>query len=203
MPLLLEYFVPGFIFMKVFNFLISKKSGSNLVLGSVVISYLMKAVSSSSHRFVFSKSVFSWDERVVILSVFAVVLSVICVAIFESKSARNLSLNINNKTLHDDIWNDIINYKDGTSLRVVCDDSVYTGILVCHEEKGTDSWFVIKDYIVEEPNRKYTSKKFTFKARLAINMKNVKRVELYYGEHIPTFIEKSIHKFENVFKRNK
>ena len=52
-----------------------------------------------------------------------------------------------------------------------------------HEENGTDSWFVLEDYIVEEEGEKYYSEEMSFPSKLALNLKNVKRIELYYGNN--------------------
>lgn len=126
-----------------------------------------------------------WGERVIILSIFALIASVVCIFISELPLVNKIFLKINYKSIHNDIWNDIIDYKNGTSLRIICNDAIYTGILVAHEEKGTDSWFVLRDYMVSENEITYASENMTFKSQVAINLKNVKRVELYYGEQEP------------------
>ncbi len=94
---------------------------------------------------------------------------------------NKITLGINHKSTHDDIWQDIIDYKNGTTLRFICNDAIYTGILIEHEEKGNDSWFILENYIVEEDNTYYKSDEIGNNCRIAINLKNVKRVELYYG----------------------
>lgn len=88
---------------------------------------------------------------------------------------------INHKSLHDDIWQDVIDYKNGTTLRMFIGDNIYTGILVGHEEKGSESWFVLEDYIVESSDGTYNSENIKIPHRIAINMKNIDRIELFYG----------------------
>ena len=56
-------------------------------------------------------------------------------------------MTINNKSLHDDILTDVINYRDGTTMRIVCDDAKYIGRLIGHEEKGKDSLYLLKGHL--------------------------------------------------------
>ena len=46
---------------------------------------------------------FSWNSRVIILSVFAIVLSIIIVFVTEIKCVNKILLHINNKSIHDDL----------------------------------------------------------------------------------------------------
>ena len=63
----------------------------------------------------------------------------------------------------------------------MCNDgTIYCGKLRFHEEKGLDSWFVLEDYIIEEDDSSYGSEGISFPTKLAVNLKNVKRIELFY-----------------------
>lgn len=197
LPVILEYFIPGFIFISVFQYFTSRNNSSYKVIGSVVISYLLKALCSIGHQYIMAQRVFTWGERVIVLTIFALLTSLFCVFISELHFVNKVFLIINHKSIHNDIWNDIIDYKNGTSLRIICNDAIYTGILVGHEEKGADSWFVIKDYIVEENGATYASESMEFKSKLAINLKNIKRVELFYGEPVMSLWEKVINWFKH------
>lgn len=115
--------------------------------------------------------------------------------ISEIKFVNRILLHINNKSLHDDIWQDIIDYRNGTTLRFICGDTIYIGTLVIHEERGNDSWFVLDDYIVEEKNSKYKAEDMNFRSRIAINLRDVDRVELYYGDKKESWISK----IKNIF----
>lgn len=181
LPYILEYFIPGFIFIRIFQILSSRKTSDYQMILSVVISYILKAVCSIGHEYIYSDVIFSWSWRVVILSVLAVVSSVVLVVITEWKRVNDLILKVNHKSIHDDIWHDVVDYKNGTTLRVVCNDATYTGVLVGHEEKGNESWFVLEDYIVKEGDITYKSSDMQCSSRLALNLNDVKRVELFYG----------------------
>lgn len=135
-----------------------------------------------SHVYIMKNKSFIWSERVIILASFAVISSIILAIISECKFVNRLFMKINYKSIHNDIWQDTIDYENGTTLKITCNDGVYTGILVAHEENGNDSWFVLEEYTVEEENSEYESNDIPYKCRLAINLKNVNRIELFYGE---------------------
>lgn len=156
----------------------------------MVISYVLKAICSIGHEYILIDKTFSWNRRVIILSVFAVILSIILVFITEIKFINKILLHINNKSIHDDIWQDIIDYKNGTTLRFICGDKIYIGVLVEHEEKDNDSWFILEDFIVEEKDNYYKAEDMSCHARMAVNLKNVDRIELYYGESKKSWINK-------------
>lgn len=144
----------------------------------------MKAICSIGHNFILQDTVFSWDKRVIILSLLAILLSVFLVIITELKSVNRLLSYINHKSIHNDIWQDVIDYKNGTTLRLICDNAIYTGVLLIHEEKGNESWFILEDYIVEEDNTEYKAEDNPYPTRLAVNLKDVKRIELFYAKEI-------------------
>lgn len=155
----------------------------------MAISYVLKAICSICHEYVFSDIIFSWSRRVIILSLLAIVLSLVSIFITEIKFVNKILLHINNKSIHDDIWQDIIDYRNGTTLRFICGNTIYIGVLVGHEEKGNDSWFILEDFIVDGKDENYEAKDMNCHAKLAINLKNVDRVELYYGEKKKSWID--------------
>lgn len=146
---------------------------------------------------------FIWSERVIILVGAAVLFSIIFALISERKFVNTLFMKINNKSIHNDIWQDTIDYKNGTTLKMICDSGTYTGILVTHEEKGNDSWFIIEDYIVEEVDEEYASKDIPYNSRLAINLKKVNRIELFYGDEKDSKMYELISKILLRFKLKK
>lgn len=89
---------------------------------------------------------------------------------------------LNNKSLHDNIWDDVIDYKNGTTVRAICNDVEYVGYLEYHEEKGNDSWMVLRDYIIYEDEEYRDAADFEYPSRIAIKMGDIKRLELYYAE---------------------
>lgn len=160
----------------------SRKISSQFLWQSIVISYILKAVCSILHTKIFVNITFSWSGRVLVITVIAIALSVAAILLSESTKVKYLLSRINHKTTHDDIWLDVIDYT-GTTIRCICNDgSVYSGTLTLHEEKGIDSWFILENYIVEEIDGSYESERIDYPSRLAVNLRNVKRIELYYSK---------------------
>lgn len=198
LPIILEYFIPGFIFIRIFQLLTSRKDSTYQLIISVAISYILKAVCSICHEYFLTDISFSWNWRVLILSLLSIISSIAFVFISEIKFVNRILLYINNKSIHDDIWQDVIDYKNGTTLRFICGDTTYIGTLVIHEERGNDSWFVLDDYIVEEKDIKYKAEDMNFRSRIAINLRDVDRVELYYGDAKESWISK----IKSIFIKN-
>jgi hypothetical protein len=181
---ILEYFVPGFIFITFFNKLTSRNGDKSYqVIWFIIMSFLIKQFFIVLHGYIFISRSFSLGERVLICSFGALLLSIACVYISERKWFNRFMIFINNKSVHSDIWHDIIDYDNGTALRIVCDKEniIYSGTLDCHEEKGNDSWFVLKDYVIEYIDGKSVdSRKISSNTKIAVNLKSVDRIELYY-----------------------
>lgn len=155
-----------------------------MMLGSVVCSYILKSLCAFVHCFIFKDISFGLKYRVLILSVVSIIVAIFCVIIYELPLTKNIFMTINNKSLHDDILADVINYRDGTTIRIVCDDAKYIGKLIGHEEKGKDSLYLLKDYIIEENDCTYDSKNVKQESIIAVNLEKANRIELYYNEHV-------------------
>lgn len=181
-PVFLEYLVPGFVLIIVFTYMTSKKTPDYIIAESIGISYILKSLCSCLHQIFFKGIIFPWYVRAIILCALALVVAIILIFAVESNVFKSLCLRIGNKTLHDDVWPDVIDYKRGTTLRMICDDVTYIGVLAYHEERGNDSWFVLDKYIIEENNQTYKAENVGYDSRIAINIRDVKRVELYYGK---------------------
>ena len=97
MPLLLEFLVPGFIFMTMFNYFTSSKI-EHSILWSVAISYILKALCSFLHEFIFKDVIFKWNERVIILVLISIILTIILIRFYESEWLHKIFKFINFKT---------------------------------------------------------------------------------------------------------
>lgn len=178
--MILEYFIPGYVFIIIFTFFTSRKTSTPFLWQSIVISYILKALLSILHTKFLTNIIFSWSKRILILILVSIILSFFTIFLSESKKVKEWISKINHKTPHEDVWLDIIDYS-GTTIRCVCNDgTIYCGKLRFHEEKGLDSWFVLEDYIIEEDDSSYGSEGISFPTKLAVNLKNVKRIELFY-----------------------
>ena len=170
--MVLQYFVPGFIFLYVFHFFTSGNNNfsSDSIIFDIVISYLLKSFFDCTPL----------KDNIPILCLFSLILSIISVKISNTKFLKNIFSKINHKTVFEDIWLNVIDYDAGTSLKFIYQDGTYIiGILLYHEEKGIDSWFILGDYIIHEQNEEYDSSTYDYSSKIAINLKDVKRVEIF------------------------
>ena len=179
LSLIIEFFVPGLIFVTSFQFFTSKKISKYNVLYSIGISYILKAIFSILHKSIFIYKNFQWSERAIILCIVAFLLSIVFVIASETNIVKKILTKINHKAVHDDIWLDVIDYKNGTTLKIDTNNGSYIGVLFAHEEKGTDSWFILEDYHIEEDEYEYNGSDLNKNAKIAINLKDVKHIEIF------------------------
>ena len=181
--------MPGFLFITLYQYQTSRKFKhvGYIAISCVIASYIIKNILILSHQLILHSIVFEKYAKIIIECVFAFLLSSLCVAITESKPFNKVYSWLNHKSIHEDIWRDVIDYKLGTTLIIYCNNETvsYTGKLWTHEEKGLESWFVLKDYIINYINKdeKINSRDIPLKTTIAINLKNIDRIELYYNNN--------------------
>ena len=182
-PAFCEYLVPGFIFIILFQYFTSRKIKKYIIGVSIAISYFLRALCLLFIQIFFYFShieINDWYIRAILLCLVSVSLSLLCIKISESESFSNWFFKVNYKTQHDDIWSDIIDYKNGTTLRIYCTNRIYTGRLHLYEEKGKDSWLCLSDYLIEENGKTYDSEDMGYPAKLAIRFSDIEYIELFY-----------------------
>lgn len=151
-PLILQYLVPGFVSLSIFQFFASKKfkeSQSRIII-SAVVSYVLLAITEPFfYKLAFLNSV---KYSVLVKSGAAIILgsisAIICACVFRAKCFSNFLVLFFNKTPNDDIWMDIIEFKQGSNLKIYERGKKYyiTGHHYVNEEKGNDSWFAVSAY---------------------------------------------------------
>lgn len=103
LPLILEYFIPGFLAIEFYDFLITKKDNDHLIFESVAISYIVKMLYHLLHSFLFQDLQVDLGFRMLILSATSLIGSVILVKFRESNCAGKMLSKINHKTVHTNI----------------------------------------------------------------------------------------------------
>ncbi len=149
MPLILQYIVPGYISIVVFNFALSKKINikDTLIAGCVVSYSLLSMVSLIRIRW------FHWiPDTAIINSGLSILIGIIVVCLIailsQRKWFRKLTVKLFHKTLNNDIWRDILDLENGSNLKVYLKDKEYyiIGHHKNHEEKGDDSWLALSAF---------------------------------------------------------
>lgn len=150
-PVILLYFVPGFLCLLIYTYLCSKKieSAFFLIL-SCVLSYVLVVLTTAICSF----NSLAWVlNNVFYTAAFAIVIGVILSAIistiFLRKGFNTYMLNHFHKTTHTDIWRDILDFENGSNLIIAVKNQDYAilGHYRFHEEKGKDSWVAVSGYI--------------------------------------------------------
>lgn len=174
-----------------FCFFNSKKiTNFNLTLiWSVVISYIVKSIVNIADNLILkSNQLLPWSEFLCTILV-AVIICLLANYIYNSRFFKKHIEKFNHKSFNDDIWEDIVDYELGTAFKVFLkDNTIYVGTIIVIEEKGKDSWFALKDYIVIHPDeREYDSENADMPTTVAISFSEVKRIELYYKKNTAIF----------------
>lgn len=146
-PNILQYFVPGVIFIMIIRSLSFKRFAENYtIVFSCVISYLFVSLIGMINELKIKSE--SLKEPIVISGIavlIAILLAFFLSIIFNSKCFKDFTLKYFHKTLYDDIWQDVFDFKNGTNLKVYIKDKEYyiMGHYRFSEEKGEESWMAL------------------------------------------------------------
>ncbi len=185
-PDLINLFLSGFIFMYTYNWLNNKKTDvSILTIGSLFISFLVKSFYSACHSFIFPDIKINDSVKVFIFSITGFLLALFCTYLKKTKLFTKLLYSINNKSINDDIFDDIIDYDKKTMIKVYIksSDIYYIGRFSFREENGINSWISLIEYYCVDKN---TNKKIFdpeqggLNSSVAINLGNIERMEIIY-----------------------
>lgn len=185
-PDLINLFLSGFIFMYTYNWLNNKRTDvSILTIGSLFISFLVKSFYSACHSFIFPDTKINDSVKVFIFSITGLLLALFCTYLKKTKLFTKLLYCINNKSINDDIFDDIIDYDKKTMMKVYIksSDIYYIGRFSFREENGINSWISLIEYYCVDKN---TNKKIFdpeqggLNSSVAINLGNIERMEIIY-----------------------
>lgn len=184
-PDLIDLFLSGFIFMVVYGWLINKKyEFSVLIIWSLFISYIIKSICIIIHIFLLPKVEFNDSSKILIYAGSGAVYAFLVIWIRKCKLIQKLLYSTNNKSINDDIFDDIIDYDKPTMMQIYLKSNVfYIGKFCFREENGINSWIVLKNYIsIEKDSSKilYQPDKIDINSTVAINLRDVERIELIY-----------------------
>lgn len=168
--------------MNIFLFLISKKEHKYLVVYSIAIGYILKAVMSFLHAAFCPSVTINLGLKVIFYILTSVFIAFLTAKVYESKAFNKLLGKLSNKSINDSIWRDLVDFKNTTHMSVMCrNGTVYVGRLEYFEENGMDSWFALSLYAIKDYDKEGIQKAESFDDRLIINIRDVERVELLYS----------------------
>ena len=125
--------------------------------------------------------------KVLIYSLTGFILAILLTLLLHSKMVRRIIHILNNKTIYDDIFDNVIDYDIATTMCVYLKSSniYYTGEFIYREEKGVDSWICLVNYFSAnvETNEKILDPEANgLKSSVIINLHDIDRIELFYND---------------------
>lgn len=150
-PVLLQYFVPGYVSLIIFTYFTSKKTQNNTsyVMGCVLSYVLLSFVSLIRANTIILSNI---PDSAIVNSAIAIILgicfSVLTALIFSNKHFSRLTVYLFQKTPNDSIWSDVLDLKNGSNLKIYLKNKDYyvIGHHKNHEENGNDSWIAVSAF---------------------------------------------------------
>lgn len=147
----------GIIFIMIIRTFSIKRFAENYtIVFSCVFSYLFVSFILSINELTVNNDII---KKPIVVSGISVVMSVLSALLFafilNSEGFKKITLKYFHKTLYDDIWQDVFDFKNGTNLKLMIKGEAYyiIGHYKFSEEKGNDSWMALSAY------GKYSKKK--------------------------------------------
>lgn len=185
-PDLINLFLSGFIFMYTYNWLNNKKNDISLMtLWSLFISFLLKSFYSALHTIVLSDIKIYDSIKIIIFSITGFLLAILFTYLKKTRFFTGLLYKINNKSINDDIFDDIIDYDKKTMMNIYLksSDIYYIGRFSFREENGINSWISLIDYYCVDKktnNVVFNPEGGGLNSSVVINLSNIERIELIY-----------------------
>lgn len=181
-PDLTDLFLSGLLFLMIYGWLNTKRYDiSLLTLWSLFISHIIK-ICYDITPINLAKPYMS---ALYILT--GIVLAVLITWLKRREIIGKIISSFNNKSINDDIFDDVIDYDKRTLMRVYLKSSniYYLGRFAYREENGNDSWICLFEFgvIDKETNDEiYDPSNCDLKSSVVINLSNVERIELIYED---------------------
>lgn len=192
-PRLCNLFLYGFIFMTIYTWLTNKKLDMYLyILWGLFVNFIIVNFYKATYTFIFDDYYFSEPIKILIYSISAISLPFIITFILNTNKVRNILSKCANKTISDDILDDVIDYKKKNIVKAYLKDSnlYYLGSLAIREEKGSDSYIGLIDYQVfnmDTGELLLDTTQEDYQTSVILNLHDLKSVELYYSSGSDTW----------------
>lgn len=149
---IMELLIPGVIFLAINKVLTGCyiQNVSLRVVTSIAISFINKCVFQHLHRFIVPYTVFSTESKFCFLIVIAIIEAILCGLAYQNKHVEKIFNHIFFKSFHGNIWESVLDFREGNMLALGMKNGtkVY-GTFHEIEEKGNDSWIVLREYSVD------------------------------------------------------
>lgn len=182
----MQYFCPGIIFIMIIRtFGFKKFAEKYTVIISCVISYLFVSLVGTANDLLFHIQALRKPLVVSGISMLvSLILGILLSLVFKSETFKKMTLKCFHKTLYDDIWQDVFDFKNGTNLKVYMRDKTYyvVGHYKYNEEKGDDSWMALSAYgMFDKANNKPVGLSYVDNENVIITlrMRDIEHIEVF------------------------
>ena len=148
-PLILQYIVPGYCCIKILCFSLNKRLDLKTeIIISCIISYALLSLFSLIKIVYFNDFPNNVLANSAICILIGITISTILERFIKSKIGRELFVYLYNQTINENIWGDIIDYKNGSNLKIYIRDEEYyvIGHFKNHEINKEDCWFALSSF---------------------------------------------------------
>lgn len=183
---IINLFLSGFIFMYAYNWFNNNKIDTSiLTVWSLFISVLIKSFYSALHIIILPNAKIPDAIKIIVYSFTGFLFAVLLTYLKKLKVFRQILYQINNKSINDDIFDDIIDYDKKTMMNIYLksSDVYYIGRFSFREENGNDSWISLVEYYSMDKktnNPIFNPKAGELNSSVAINLKDIERIEIIY-----------------------
>lgn len=187
-PDLINLFLPGFIFMLVYGWMRNKKFDISIfIICGLFISNTIVIFYTTVHKFLFPNYNFYEEFKSLVYIVSGLIFPFIAIYLTNTELFKIVLRKTNHKSMHSDIFDDMIDYNKKTMMQVYMKNSktLYIGTFKFREEKGTDSYIALIDYASLNSDTKKTifhPEKHNLVSSVVINLRDVERIEIIYDK---------------------
>ena len=181
-PYILSFIIPGYILLSTYYWVsfVDSKNFNNLIIKSVAASYILGVV----FDFIFNRIHLTIlpEQRVILLSITALLLGVILGKIYHSTVFNNILLKLHiYRTTNDDFWMDV--FKDNTWVRVFLKDGKsYLGLYKYGQPNKDEPIIALSMYQkLDEEGNVIIDNSSNPKELIVLNTKDFDRIEIIYS----------------------
>ncbi len=183
--IIMECFIPGFLFLSILNHIIGLKFEKELyeLMLSVIVSFISRSFFLCLNNLIPISLLFSDGESLALICLLSCIISLIICILYRSKLFGNLFSKFFIKDIHSNIWESMIDFRKGTSIKVsLKSGEIITGGFYEIEENGNDSWLALSNYYFEFNKKTESSQEYkdmNLNTTMMIRVSDIDRVQFF------------------------
>lgn len=191
---MLTLFAPGFLCVKIYSWLNDKDVNfSELILESLVLSYVIKNFYVFIHGFLWSSYYIDEVIKIIIYLISGIILPFGIDSILKTKFISKLLADYFKITLNNNILKDIINKNEVVMMKIYLkssDSNYYIGKYVIRENNGSDLYIGLIDYSFIDINNQEILLESTdniLNSLILFKFSDIEKIEILYEENSATW----------------